>query len=91
MGEKLFVGNLSFRLTQAELEDFVFSLGVRAEEVVVIEDRATGQSRGFGFVRLADDQDCDVAVHTLSEQLIAGRLLLVRRATSDVRPGRRIL
>ena len=51
MGKKLFVGNLSFETTSADLEALFAEVGT-CESASVITDRATGRSRGFGFVEM---------------------------------------
>ena len=54
MGKKLYVGNLSYGVTSATLEQLFAEFGtVRSAEV--IQDRDTGRSKGFGFVEMADD------------------------------------
>ena len=54
MGKKLYVGNLSYNVTSATLEELFAPFGaVRSAEV--IQDRDTGRSKGFGFVEMEDD------------------------------------
>ena len=58
---KLFVGNLSFETTEAELEELFAPFGTVAE-ATVITDRSTGRSRGFGFVTLNSAAEAQAAI-----------------------------
>ena len=79
MGKKLYVGNLSFSVTNADLEDLFAPFGeVRSAQVV--EDRQTGRSRGFGFVEMASDADALAAIDALHDQEHGGRRLTVNEA-----------
>ncbi len=80
MPQKLFVGNLPHEVTDNELHEFVSSAGFQAASAVVIRDRATGQSRGFGFVELADGEDMERAIAGLNGQSLQGRRLTVNEA-----------
>lgn len=80
MPQKLFVGNLPHEVTDNELHEFVSSAGFQAASAVVIRDRATGQSRGFGFVELADGEDVERAIAGLNGQSLQGRRLTVNEA-----------
>ncbi len=77
---KLFVGNLDFRLTENVLEMFIQECGIQVREVKIIRDHATGRSRGFGFVELAEGQDEDDAIEMLDGKVCEGRGLRVNRA-----------
>ena len=79
MGKKLYVGNLTFSVTSADLEDLFAPFGeVRSAQVV--EDRQTGRSRGFGFVEMASDADALAAIDALHDQDHGGRPLTVNEA-----------
>jgi RNA recognition motif-containing protein len=79
VGKKLYVGNLSFSVTNADLEDLFAPFGeVRSAQVV--EDRQTGRSRGFGFVEMASDADALAAIDALQDQEHGGRRLTVNEA-----------
>jgi RNA recognition motif-containing protein len=79
VGKKLYVGNLSFSVTNADLEDLFAPFGdVRSAQVV--EDRQTGRSRGFGFVEMVSDTDALAAVDALHDQEHGGRRLTVNEA-----------
>ncbi len=80
MPQRLFVGNLPHEVTDNELHEFVSSAGFQAASAVVIRDKATGQSRGFGFVELADGEDIERAIAGLNGQSLQGRRLTVNEA-----------
>ena len=80
MPQKLFVGNLPHEVTDTELGEFVSGAGFQAASVVVIRDKVTGQSRGFGFVELADGEDMERAIAGLNGQQLKGRRLTVNEA-----------
>lgn len=77
---KLYLGNLSFALREDELRSFIEGCGVKFEEVNIITDRYTGRSRGFGFLKLAEDQDPTEAREALDGKEVGGRPLKVDRA-----------
>ena len=52
---KLFVGNLPYAATEADITDFFTQAGVTVDSVNVMRDRFTGEARGFGFVEINDD------------------------------------
>ena len=76
---KLYVGNLSFSTTEADLED-LFGAHGRLASVRVITDRETGRPRGFGFVEFEDDESAQEAQRTLDGQDFQGRPLRVNPA-----------
>src|SRR5262245_15742488 len=86
MGKKLFVGNLSFSTTSEDLKNFFSEKGA-CEEATVIVDRATGRSRGFGFVQMANGEDADRAVAELNGAELQGRKLTVSEAREQSRPA----
>jgi cold-inducible RNA-binding protein len=79
MGKKIFVGNLSFDTTSAELETLFSEVG-KCESVSVITDRATGRSRGFGFVEMSSAAEAEQAISTLNGRELQGRTLNVSEA-----------
>lgn len=87
MGKKLYVGNLSYSVTSAALEQLFSEFGqVRSAEV--IQDRDTGRSKGFGFVEMADDNSANEAIRALHEKEHDGRPLTVNEAKPRTeRPG----
>lgn len=79
MGKKLYVGNLSFRVGNTDLEELFAQYGT-VESVQIVEDRATGQSRGFGFVEMSSSTEAEAAVAALNSSDFAGRTLTVNEA-----------
>jgi RNA recognition motif-containing protein len=80
MPQKLFVGNLPHSITESELTDFVVNAGFQVASAVVLRDKFTGQSRGFGFVELAAGEDLQRAIQGLNGQSLEGRRLTVNEA-----------
>jgi cold-inducible RNA-binding protein len=76
---KLYVGNLSYDVNNASLEQLFAPYGsVRSAQV--IQDRDTGRSKGFGFVEMADDNQARAAIAELNEKDCNGRPLTVNEA-----------
>lgn len=76
---KLYVGNLSYNVTSASLEELFSQFGaVRSAQV--IQDRDTGRSKGFGFVEMSDDNAAREAINGLHEKEHDGRPLTVNEA-----------
>jgi RNA recognition motif-containing protein len=79
MGKNIYVGNLSFDTTQDSLQELFEEYG-EVSSVSVITDRATGRSRGFGFVEMATDEAARAAMAALNGQEVDGRELTVNEA-----------
>ncbi len=79
MTNKLYVGNLSFDLSNQELESTFAEVGT-VESVNIIEDRDTGRSRGFGFVEMASAEEAQKAISELDGKEVDGRELKVNEA-----------
>ena len=79
MGKKLYVGNLSYEVSTSDLES-LFSPHGTVETAQVIEDRSTGQSKGFGFVEMSSDGEAQAAMSALDGQDHGGRALKVNEA-----------
>jgi RNA recognition motif-containing protein len=79
MGKKLFVGNLSFDTTSADLEKFFAEVGT-CESATVITDRTTGRSRGFGFVEMSSASEAQQAIASLNGRELHGRTLNIDEA-----------
>jgi RNA recognition motif-containing protein len=87
MGNKLYVGNLPFNTSETELQDLFAQAGV-VNEVMLIQDKFTGKSRGFAFVTMATDEDAQAAISTFNGKSIEGRSLTVNEARPrEDRPG----
>ena len=79
MGNKLYVGNLSFSTTELALQD-LFAQAGPVSEVMLMQDKFTGKSRGFAFVTMATDGDAQNAIKELNGKTIDGRPLTVNEA-----------
>lgn len=79
MRNKLYVGNLSFRVTSEDLQDYFQSAGQVASANVVF-DRETGRSRGFGFVEMVDEDGANSAIAQFNGQEYDGRNMVVNEA-----------
>lgn len=75
---KLYVGNLPWRATEAELKDFFAAFG-KVRSASIVTDRDTGRSRGFGFVEM-DDADMAAALNGANGREFGGRQLRVSEA-----------
>jgi cold-inducible RNA-binding protein len=79
MSFKLYVGNLSFQTSSEDLRDLFAQAGT-VESASVVEDRDTGQSRGFGFVEMATKEEGEAAIAQLNGKEVGGRALNVNEA-----------
>ncbi len=79
MAKKLYVGNLSYSTTEESL-NALFSQFGEVVSAIVIKDRATGQSKGFGFVELADEAAADKAIEAQNGKEFEGRRVRVNVA-----------
>jgi len=86
MSVKLFVGGLSWGTTDNGLREEFEKYG-QVEDAVVIKDRETGRSRGFGFVTYSNDDEAENAITNLNDQTFDGRTIKVDRATDRREPG----
>ena len=83
MSKKIFVGNLSFRTTESDLDGLFAQIGA-VESVAIIMDKMTGRSKGFGFVEMGNE-DADKAIAKLNGTDFAGRALTVNEARPMVK------
>ena len=79
MGKKLYVGNLSYGVDSSELEQLFGQHGT-VVSAQIINDRDTGQSKGFGFVEMGTDDEAQAAIAALNGQQHGGRALTVNEA-----------
>jgi RNA recognition motif-containing protein len=79
MNRKLYVGNISYETTEADLQS-LFSQTGTVESVRVMRDMATGRARGFAFVEMASEADAQAAIDKLHEKQFGGRTLTVNEA-----------
>jgi RNA recognition motif-containing protein len=77
--KKLYVGNLPWAVTNETLHDMFASYG-EIVEAIVISDRMSGRSKGFGFVTFANDADAEKAVAEMHDKEIEGRKIVVNVA-----------
>ena len=88
MDKKVFVGSLSWNTDEKSLSEYFSKVG-QVEEAVVIKDRDTGRSRGFGFVTFSEAQDAQSAVDELDGTQLDGRELKVNIERSRENSPRR--
>src|ERR671930_1219021 len=79
MGTKLYVGNLSFNTTENELQE-LFSQAGSVQEVMLMQDRFTGKSRGFAFVTMGSEEEAQNAISKFNGQTMDGRPMTVNEA-----------
>ncbi|MBM3836259.1 MAG: RNA-binding protein [Verrucomicrobia bacterium] len=79
MATKLFVGNLTYNSTENDLQDY-FSQAGTVISVNIMQDRATGRSRGFAFVEMGSQADADKAIEMFHQKDFQGRALTVNEA-----------
>ncbi len=85
----IYVGNLPYTITEEELRSTFAEFGT-ISEVTIIQDRMTGQSKGFGFVEMPDNAEADAAIKGLNEKNVKGRNLKVNQAKPrEARPPQR--
>lgn len=77
---KLFVGNLPYSATEADLTNFFGQAGVTVDSVNVMRDRFTGEARGFGFVEISNDAQATHAIEACNGRDLMGRALVVNEA-----------
>lgn len=83
MSKRIYVGNLPWSVTKEKLEELFSPFG-EIEEALVIANKYTGRSRGFGFVTYKKDASADKAMKDMNEKDVEGRKLVVKEA----RPSR---
>jgi len=79
MANKLYIGNLPYSTTGEELQT-MFSQAGAVSEAVVMMDKMTGRSRGFGFVTMASDEDAGKAIEMFNGKDFGGRAIVVNEA-----------
>jgi len=82
---KLFVGNIPFATTEADLRELFGRSGGHVTSVRVIMDHETGRSKGYAFVEMSSSQEADKAIEELNSHSIGGRTIVVAEARP--RPG----
>ncbi len=79
MNSKLYVGNLSFETLEIDLQDLFAQAGT-VTEATLMQDRATGQSRGFAFVTMSTPEEAQEAIRRFHGLSVQGRALTVNEA-----------
>jgi RNA recognition motif-containing protein len=88
MGRKLYVGNLTYGVGDADLQQLFEPFGT-VQSAQVIMDRDTGRSKGFGFVEMGSDQEAQAAIAGLNGKDHGGRALTVNEARPKTEGGGR--
>lgn len=79
MAKKLYVGGLPYRTTEDELKD-AFSVAGAVESAIIIIDRMSGRSKGFGFVEMATEAEAQTAIEKMNGAEFGGRTITVSEA-----------
>lgn len=79
MAKKLYVGNLSYSTTEDEIKD-LFSQAGTVESAVIINDKFSGRSKGFGFVEMSSDEEAQKAVEMFDKKEFGERAIVVNEA-----------
>jgi len=84
----IYVGNLAYSVTEDELRNAFSEFG-NVTRATVITDKFSGQSKGFGFVEMADDSEAEEAIRALNDKPLNGRNIKVNQAKPrEERPAR---
>ena len=78
--KKLYIGNLEYGVTDADLKKFIEEKGITPKEVKIITDKYSGMSKGFGFAEFETEEQAQAAIDALNEQEFNGRKLTVNKA-----------
>ncbi|MCK9573542.1 MAG: RNA-binding protein [Candidatus Omnitrophica bacterium] len=78
--KKLYIGNLEFGVTDADLKKFMEEKGLTVKEVKIISDKFSGRSKGFGFAEFDAPEQAQQAIDVLNGQELNGRALRVSKA-----------
>src|SRR3954447_2357491 len=80
MGTRLFIGNLSYNVTEQELREAFTGEGIELRSVRVALDRETGRPRGFAFIETMTDDGAKASIEKLSGRMLQGRPIIVEEA-----------
>ena len=86
MGKKLYVGNLTYGVTDGDLQTMFAAHGT-VQSAQIIMDRDTGRSKGFGFVEMGSDQEAQAAIAAMNGKEVDGRALTVNEARPKTEGG----
>jgi len=76
---RLYAGNLSYKMTEAELQQ-AFAVFGKVDSVTIITDKRTGNSKGFGFVEMPNKAEAEKAIRELNGKDVGGRAIVVNEA-----------
>ena len=79
MGTKLYVGNLDYSVTQDQLGE-LFAQAGKVVSALVITDKYSGRSKGFGFIEMSSEEEAKKAIEMFNEKDFQGRKLIVNEA-----------
>jgi cold-inducible RNA-binding protein len=85
--KKLYVGNLSFKATEEQVQALFAEISVQPDSLTLLRDRFTGQPRGFGFAEIRDDAEAEKAIAALNGKDFLGRALVVNEARPQRESG----
>jgi len=88
MGQKLYVGNFAYSVSDSELEEMFRDFGTVTSAKVII-DRTNGRSKGFGFVEMGSDAEAQAAIAAMNGKEVSGRALTVNEARPKTEGGDR--
>jgi RNA recognition motif-containing protein len=77
---RLYIGNLPYKATEADLESWFSQAGIAVDSVNVVRDRFSGEARGFGFAEISNDQEAARAISTCNGKQFMGRPLVINEA-----------
>lgn len=79
MGARIFVGNLAYNTTEEQMRE-LFGICGTVKYAKIISDRETNQSKGFGFIEFALDEEANQAIASLNGHMLNGRTISVKEA-----------
>ncbi len=79
MSKKLYIGSLSYNTTEDSLRDF-FSQAGKVDSATIITDKASGRSKGFGFVEMSSEDEAKKAIEMFDKKELDGRTIIVNEA-----------
>ena len=85
MPSRLYIGNLSFNVADAQLNTLFAELNIAVAEIRLMRDQQTGKSRGFAFAELAPETDVAAAIKELNGKVLDGRPLTVNEARPQMK------
>lgn len=84
---RLYIGNLPYQATEADLENWFNQAGISVDNVNVMRDKFSGEARGFGFVEINDEQQAAKAISACNGKELLGRSIVVNEARPMAQGG----